>query len=162
MIIVSGSLNYDVTLFVDEIVEPKTKVRKIIKLLGGSGGNIATAIGKVLGSSVIFLGCVGNDEIGKMHINFFRSVNVNVNYIKVINGVESGQAYVIVDKNGKALIFSYSGANNYINEELLTKVKSILPNVKYIVVSNPPLNFIKKIFLRDRWTRTPRWSLNTA
>ncbi len=146
MIVVSGSLNCDITLFVDKIVEPKTKVRRIQRFLGGSGGNIVTAVAKIVPGKAIFLGAVGSDDIGRAHLNFLKGLGVVTEFVKVVDGEVSGQAYAVVESSGRALIFSYSGANRYITKDLIDKLASSPYSVEYVIVSNPPLNLIEYLF----------------
>ncbi|MCD6427987.1 MAG: carbohydrate kinase family protein [Desulfurococcales archaeon] len=141
MILVAGSLNYDITLYVDRFAPPKSVVKKIKRFLGGSGGNAAVAAARILGRGKVFLlSAVGNDEIGRAHIRALRDEGVLTTLVKVIDDAESGQAFVIINKSGESAIYSYYGANACLTpEEVRDDVASVLEKVSYVLIMNPPL-----------------------
>lgn len=140
-LMVVGSLNYDITLYVDRFAPPKTVVRRLTRYLGGSGGNSAVAAARILGDkAVVFFGAVGNDSIGKKHIDALRREGIITDIIRIIDGIESGQAFVAVDRNGNTAIYSYYGANTKLTpEEINEKVLTHLEAVQYVLITNPPL-----------------------
>lgn len=141
MILVAGSLNYDITLYVDRFAPPKSVVKKIKRFLGGSGGNAAVAAARILGRGKVFLlSAVGNDEIGRAHVRALRDEGVITTLVKVIDDAESGQAFVIINKSGESAIYSYYGANACLTpEEVRDDVASVLEKVSYVLIMNPPL-----------------------
>ncbi len=148
MLLVSGSLNYDVTFEVNAFAPPKAIVRKISRYLGGSGGNAAVAAARILGPrKVFFLGSVGNDDIGEMHLKSLAEEGLITQYIRVVDGVESGQAFVAVRPDGETAIYSYYGANQYITSDALSK---ILPKIQATLIMNPPLPVAREIALQAK------------
>jgi len=141
LILVAGSLNYDITLYVDRFAPPKSVVKKIKRFLGGSGGNAAVAAARILGRGKVFLlSAVGNDEIGRAHVRALRDEGVITTLVKVIDDAESGQAFVIINKSGESAIYSYYGANACLTpEEVRDDVASVLEKVSYVLIMNPPL-----------------------
>ena len=141
-LMVVGSLNYDITLYVDRFAPPKTVVHKLTRYLGGSGGNSAVAAARALGKeAVVFFGAVGDDNIGRMHINALMKEGIITDIIKVINDVESGQAFVAVDKSGDTAIYSYYGANTKLTPEKIDdSVLAYLESIQYLLITNPPLS----------------------
>ncbi len=140
-LMVVGSLNYDVTLYVDRFAPPKTVVRRLTRHLGGSGGNSAVAAARVLGEgAVVFFGAVGNDDIGRKHIDALREEGIITDIIRIIDDAESGQAFVAVDRSGNTAIYSYYGANTKLTPEKIDeKVLTYLDAVRYVLITNPPL-----------------------
>jgi ribokinase len=148
MLLVSGSLNYDITFEVNAFAPPKAIIKKISRYFGGSGGNAAVAAARILGPrKVFFLGSVGNDEIGKMHLKSLAEEGVITQYITVVEGVESGQAYVAVRSDGETAIYSYYGANQYIEG---SRLPEILPEVQATLIMNPPLEVAREIALQAK------------
>ncbi|MEM3948033.1 MAG: PfkB family carbohydrate kinase, partial [Zestosphaera sp.] len=81
-LLVVGSLNYDVMLFVERFAPPKTRVNRLKTFLGGSGGNAAVSAAKILGpGKVAFLGAVGDDEIGRLQLNDLERHGVITNHV---------------------------------------------------------------------------------
>ena len=140
-LMVVGSLNYDVTLYVDRFAPPKTVVRRLTRYLGGSGGNSAVAAARVLGEgAVVFFGAVGNDDIGRKHIDALREEGIITDIIRIIDDAESGQAFVAVDRSGNTAIYSYYGANTKLTPEKIDEeVLTYLDAVQYVLITNPPL-----------------------
>ncbi|MCD6428642.1 MAG: carbohydrate kinase family protein [Desulfurococcales archaeon] len=164
MILIAGSLNYDITLYVDKFAPPKSVVKKIRRFLGGSGGNAAVAAARILGRGKVFLlSAVGNDEIGRAHIKALRDEGVSTTLIRVINGIESGQAFVIINKFGESAIYSYYGANTYLTpEEVKDDVVSVLEKVSHVLIMNPPLPIVTLLvkLARER-NKTILWDPGT-
>jgi ribokinase len=142
MLLVTGSLNYDITLFVDYFAPPKSVVRKIKRFLGGSGGNSAVAAARILGKGkVYFLGGLGNDLIGKEHLKSLEKEGIQTGLIILFDDVESGQAFVAVDPKGDTAIYSYYGANERVlPDKIDEKVIKVINEVKALLITNPPLS----------------------
>jgi len=148
MLIVSGSLNYDVFLKVDHFAPPKSVVRELRRYLGGSGGNAAVAAARILGEGkVTFIGAVGSDEIGKKHLNDLKNEGILTDLIFIAKGVESGQAFVASEPSGETAVYSYYGANTYLPQEHIRskEVQKAIKNSWGILITNPPLPVIKEL-----------------
>ncbi|MDP8023922.1 MAG: PfkB family carbohydrate kinase [Nitrososphaeria archaeon] len=147
--LITGTLNYDITLFVTSIPKPggETKVTRIKRALGGKGGNVASAFAKIVGKAS-FLGALGDDEAARLHLNYFKGLNVNTDYVKIFKDVESGTSYVVVDeKSGENMIISYPGANSKLTPEIIDeKLLNELQNTKIVVAANVVPEFAQKVF----------------
>jgi len=147
--LIAGTLNYDITLFVKSLPKPggETKVTKLKKTLGGKGGNVATAFAKLVGRAS-FLGALGNDEAARLHLNYFKNLNISTEYIKIYNDIESGTSYVIVDENsGENMIVSYPGANSRLKPEIVDdKLLDELSKSKLVVAANVVPELAEKLF----------------
>lgn len=141
MLLVIGSLNYDITFYVDYFAPPKSVVKKLVRYLGGSGGNAAVAAARMLRDmEVVFLGAVGDDEIGQKHIEALKSEKIVTSLILRVKGVESGQAFVAVKGDGSTAIYSYYGANHMLSPDLIdSRVKDHILRSKAVLITNPPL-----------------------
>ncbi len=153
MLIVSGSLNYDMFFKVDYFAPPKSVIKELHRYLGGSGGNSAVAAARILGDKkVAFIGAVGKDEIGRKHIISLMNEGILTNLIFAIEGVESGQAFVASDPSGETAVYSYYGANTYLSPDLIRKeeVQETIRNSWGILITNPPLPTIKELVSASR------------
>lgn len=147
--LIAGTLNLDVTLFVNKLPEPggETRVFKIKKALGGKGGNIASAFAKITGEAS-FLGALGNDEAAQMHLDYFKSINVDTRFIKIYDGASSGTSYVIVEEGtGENMVLSYLGANAMLTPEILDEeILKELKEAKVVIAANVKPELAKAIF----------------
>lgn len=82
---------------------------------GGKGANQAVAAAK-LGGKVLMCGCVGNDLFGIDAIKSLTESGVDTAHIKVIDGVPSGTAVIIVE-NGDNRIILDKGANSCLSKK---------------------------------------------
>lgn len=144
-LLVAGSLNYDVMLFVERFSPPKTRVNALKRFLGGSGGNAAVSAAKILGpGKVAFLGAVGRDRIGRLQLNDLKRHGVVIDYIINIPDIPSGQSFVAVNPSGDTAIYSYYGANELLQVEhagnVLAKVGDSLEG---LLIMSPPLNVVE-------------------
>ncbi|MCL4344566.1 MAG: hypothetical protein JRN26_03910 [Nitrososphaerota archaeon] len=134
---VIGTLNVDINLYVDRISSPggESKVLKIKRTLGGKGGNIITAFAKLAGGGR-FVGAIGNDDAGKLHLDSFKKLNIDTNGVKIVDNIESGQSYVLVDPSGQNQINSYYGANSAVDSDLIFSQRASIHESKFVIAAN--------------------------
>lgn len=94
-------------------------------LPGGKGANQAVAASR-LGVNVYMIGCVGDDFYGKQILNNFKKEKVNVQYVKIIEGVSSGTAHITVVEGDNSIIV-VQGANAHVTPEI---VKEAIPAIQ--------------------------------
>jgi len=137
-VVVVGSLNWDLSLFVKKI--PRTGEEVVVSRMksspGGKGGNIAVAAARILGPSQVgIVGCVGRDEVGRKQVMSLKEEGVETSGVQVSSKAASGQAYVTIDEQGEDTILTHFGANALLDAELImsSKVQTLLANSKVIV-----------------------------
>lgn len=126
-ILVIGSLNMDFVVKVAQMPKKGETImgKKVSLIPGGKGANQAYAIGK-LGGHVAMMGAVGVDSFGEMMCDNLRSAGVEIEAIRRIEKVDTGQAYITVDDCGQNSIIVIAGANGMVDNE------SIDRNICYI------------------------------
>jgi len=134
-ILVIGSLNMDFVIEVDKMPLPGQTIlgEEFALIPGGKGANQAYAAGK-LGANVSMLGAVGNDEYGKKLLKNLNSVNVNTDKIEKLENVNTGCAFINVDKNGENSIVVVSGANKKITTETINNNINLIEQADIIVM----------------------------
>ncbi len=148
LLFVTGSLNYDVTMYVEYFAPPKSIVRKLRRYLGGSGGNAAVAASRLLQGvgKVVFFGAVGSDDIGVKHIEALRREGIDTSLIRVIDNEETGQAFVAVNNEGESAIYSYYGANLRLGvDDIDEDVMKYLSSANALLIMNPPVEVAYKL-----------------
>lgn len=146
-IVVAGSLNYDIMLFVDRFAPPKVRVKSLSRYLGGSGGNAAAAAARFLGDrgAVIMVGAVGSDDIGRQHIDSLSREGILTSYVRIKGEAESGQAYVAVNPMGETAIYSYYGANELLSVSDVEPLLESRIEPRAVLIMNPPLEVAKAL-----------------
>ncbi|MEM2637510.1 MAG: PfkB family carbohydrate kinase [Candidatus Korarchaeota archaeon] len=145
---VIGSINWDVTIYVDHIgnINERVIINKVVQSPGGSGGNVAVATCRLLKpKQVVLIGAVGKDSIGIKQREILENEGVDVSGVIMLENVPSGQAYIIVDKDGNNMLYILRGANEMLSSKTLIdyKVENILEDVSIMVLTNPPLDTIE-------------------
>ncbi len=84
---------------------------------GGKGANQAVTCGK-LGGEVILIGAVGKDLYGKEALVNLKNSQVNIDFIKVTENVQTGVAIILLSENDNRIIVD-SGANCSIDIQTL-------------------------------------------
>ncbi len=143
-VITCGAINSDIKLFVKRFPKAgeEVPIQEIGRVPGGKAANVAVAAARVSDpNTVAIFGGVGNDEIGKEQINILKEEAVVTDGIKIVNGVESGQAYIVIDEVGQNVIHTYFGANNKIEPQDITLPERIhlIKEAQIIAISDPPL-----------------------
>jgi ribokinase len=149
-LVVCGAINWDISCFVEHLPVPgeEVTVGQIVRVSGGTGGNIAVAAARILGpGQVALIGALGEDEIAPKQVAALDDEGVITEGIDHIPGVESGQAYILVDQGGQNVIASCLGANARLGLEYLNKplVKRLLQECQSIVLSDPPLDVAREL-----------------
>ena len=140
--VVLGAINWDTILFVKRLPSPGEEVRVVDKISvpGGTGGNVAVALSRILGKGRVFLtGALGRDEIGERQIHILKAEGIETSGIKRVDH-ESGQAYIVVDERGENIIHSFIGANSYLLPEDIRGAEEIISEGKVLVMTDPPLD----------------------
>jgi ribokinase len=149
-LIVCGAINWDISCFVERLPVPgeEVTIKHITRVSGGTGGNIAVAAARILGAKkVALIGALGKDDIAHQQVAALVDEGVITEGIDHITGVESGQAYILVDQTGQNVIASHLGANAKLGLAHLNKaqVKQQLKECRGIVLTDPPLEVAKEL-----------------
>lgn len=162
-LISTGAVNWDVNLFVSTINPGgmEIPVQKITRVPGGKAANVAVAAARILGKGRAgILGAVGDDDIGRAHRRIFADEGVDTSCLVVMKGIESGQAYILIDPQGKNQIFTHFGANASLNPEFLSneEVRSAIKDAKVLIAMDPPLEYTKELFKIAKHKDTIIWA----
>ena len=157
-LIVTGALNWDINLFVKRLPRPgeEVVVEKIDRVPGGKGGNVSVAASRILGhGKVALLACVGKDEIGKKQLSILKQDGVDTSVVQTLVKLESGQAYITVDENGRNNIETHFGANVGLKRDhiMLPEVQNLFGNCRMMVVIDPPRHVAARILSEGRRLR---------
>jgi ribokinase len=149
-LVVCGAINWDTSCFVERLPVPGEEVivKNITRVSGGTGGNIAVAAARILGTrEVALIGALGRDEIARQQIAALKDEGVITDGIDYVEGVESGQTSILIDRAGQNIIASHLGANARLTLEHLNKaqVKQQLEECRGIVLTDPPLEVAEKL-----------------
>ena len=92
---------------------------------GGKGANSAVALARAGGEAVL-VGCIGDDDFGRMELHRLRQENVNLEGVQVDAESATGVAIIMVDAEGENTILVVNGANDCLSPEAV--VRSLLPH----------------------------------
>lgn len=131
-ICVVGSINVDTTYRLLSLPTPGETVLASHSFVapGGKGANQATAAA-VLGSDTVFVGCVGEDEHGRMARHSLAAAGVDVSHLVSVSEAPTGTAVLLVDDEGENVIVVDPGANHRIDPVALA---AHLPAARYDVI----------------------------
>ncbi len=107
-----GALNIDHIYKVERILDDgEAVVEKAKSSPGGSAANTIYGLAK-LGVSAGFCGVVGDDDEGKILLQDFQQVGVDIGQIRVKHGEKTGSVLCLSDKLGRRSLYVLPGANN--------------------------------------------------
>ncbi|MFX1520110.1 MAG: carbohydrate kinase family protein [Promethearchaeota archaeon] len=149
-VITCGAINSDIKLFVKRFPRAgeEIPIKEIGRVPGGKAANVAVAAARVSDpKTVAIFGGVGKDEIGKEQINILEEEGIITNGIKIVDGVESGQAYIVIDESGQNVIHTYFGANNKLKPQdlMVPERLALIKEAKTIAISDPPLEIAEML-----------------
>lgn len=129
-VIAVGNLNVDLICKVDRLPrrDEKLLTEEFIKRPGGGAANFAVACSK-LGLRSGFIGCVGDDALGKEVLEDLRQNDVDTSRIKVV-AAPTGMVLSLSTRMGDHFLVAYRGANLHlkpedVNEDYLKDAKLV-------------------------------------
>jgi len=149
-LLVCGAINWDITCFVKQlpVLGQDVPVKRVLRVSGGTGGNVAVAAARILGfKEVALVAALGDDEIAQRQLEILNTEGVITEGIQIIPGEESGQAYILVDQAGQNVIASCLGANAKLQSCYLnhSSVERLLRECQGVVLTDPPLDIATKL-----------------
>lgn len=107
-----GALNIDHLFQVTGVLtDDEAAIIEQQRLPGGSAANTIYGLAK-LGLRAGFIGAVGDDEDGKILLNSFKEVGVDISQIKAKKGAKTGSVLALIDKKGGRALYVEPGANS--------------------------------------------------
>jgi len=148
-VLVIGAINWDINLHVERFakVGEEIPVSRITRVPGGKAANVAVAAARILGPNrVSLIGALGNDSIAEAQIEILTKEGVDTSSVKIVDG-ESGQAYIVIDSDGRNMIHTLFGANLEIAPEdlLESKRRRLIDESSLITIMDPPLETVFKM-----------------
>jgi ribokinase len=154
-LLVCGAINWDTTLFVDNLPTPgeEVKVNRVLSVPGGKGANSAVAAARILGKKEVgIIGMVGSDEIGEKQIAILSKEGVDVSFCSRHKDLLSGQAYVVVDGKGENMVMTHRAANMAITLDQVgaESISSAIENSSMMVIIDPPIDVATELAAKAR------------
>lgn len=133
-VVVVGSINLDLSSFVSEFPIPNQTISAYDSNLsaGGKGFNQAIAAARV-GANVYFVGCVGDDVSGKAAIDTLNENGVDTQFVKLVSGVHTGTANIMVADGGANMIAVSPGANEHVEIDDVAKAIELIEQVDMMI-----------------------------
>jgi ribokinase len=148
-ILVVGSSNTDMIIKCPRIPGPGETILggEFFKLAGGKGANQAVAAARA-GGDVTFIGCVGNDSMGKDSLEGLAEEGIDVSHVKVSEDKPSGIALINVSESGENSITVASGANGDIFPADVLALEDIIASAEIILLQHEiPFETVKEVIL---------------
>jgi ribokinase len=154
-VLICGAINWDTTLFVERLPNPGQEIRvmRVASEPGGKGANTAVAAARILGNNTVAtIGMLGVDDIADRQLTILQDQGVDTTLILGSDKLFSGQAYVIVDKNGEDMILTYQAANLALTPEFVesSKVLSAIEESSMVIVIDPPLDVAAALIVNSK------------
>ena len=132
---VIGSANTDLITFTDRFPRAgETLFGQRFDLgFGGKGANQAVAA-RLCGAEVLMLAKVGDDLFGQATISNFASFGIDTGHVKVVPGVSTGAAAILVEPNGDNRIIVVKGANDELHASDIDAAAAQLRQVDTIIL----------------------------
>lgn len=136
-ILVVGSSNTDMIIKCPRIPGPGETILggAFFKMAGGKGANQAVAAARA-GGKVIFMGCVGDDSMGKESVEGLAKEGIDVSLVKVSEDQPSGIALINVSASGENSITVASGANGDFFPEDVMALEEIIGSAGIILLQH--------------------------
>jgi ribokinase len=143
-LICCGAINWDINFFMDRL--PRTgeevPINEIQRVSGGTAANVSVAAARIMGpGKVAFIGALGDDEIGETQLSLLEAEGVDHSGVLIVEGEESGQAYITIGANGENEIHTYFGANLCLTRQSLRDPGrlALVEGARVAVIMDPPL-----------------------
>ncbi|WP_404331800.1 ribokinase [Mesobacillus maritimus] len=133
-LVVIGSSSMDLVVTADKRPEKgETLLGQSFKTVpGGKGANQAVAASR-LGAEVYMIGCVGEDEFGKIILDNFKKNGVHTNYVKPVTHIETGTAHITLAEGDNSIIV-VEGANRYVTPEYIETALDVILSADMVLI----------------------------
>jgi ribokinase len=139
-----GALNMDHVLRVERILtDGETVVDETLSSPGGSAANTIYGLAK-LGVPAGFIGAIGDDTEGRLMLQDFEQVGVDVAHIRVKPGTRTGSVLCLSDSLGRRSLYVVPGANDrlaadgidldYVNQAKILHISSFAGDRQFRVL----------------------------
>ena len=91
---------------------------------GGKGANAAVAVQRAGGAAVL-VGCIGDDEFGRMEMAALREEGVDVDAVAIHPESSTGVGIAMIDAEGENTILGVLGANDYLSSDDVVQVLAL-------------------------------------
>jgi len=156
-----GALNIDHLCRVERILDDgEAVVGESILSPGGSAANTTYGLAK-LGVSTGFAGAVGDDAEGKIMLEDFQKVGVDISQIRLKHGVKTGSVLCLSDRLGRRSLYVVPGANslltiddldlNYINQAKILHISSFADDRQFKIL----LELVERLDLSTKVSFAP-------
>ena len=99
---------------------------------GGKGANQAVAASR-LGAEVYMIGCVGQDEFGRIILENFKKNGVHTNYVEPVTHLETGTAHITLAEGDNSIIV-VEGANQYVTPKYIEAALDLIFSVDMVLI----------------------------
>ncbi len=145
-IVVVGSSNTDMVVRSPELPRPGQTVLggEFLVAAGGKGANQAVAAARA-GGDVTFVACIGDDDLGRSALEGFRKDGIRTEFVRIVKGVASGVALILVAKDGENLISVAPGANAKLSPADVDRAERTIARADCLLVQlEVPLPTVKR------------------
>lgn len=134
-VLVFGSLNVDFVVKTPRRpAAGETVVGRSFQLFpGGKGANQAVAAAKA-GAKVAMAGATGEDPFGDLLLRSIGGAGVDAGPVKVVPGVPTGSAFIVVDEAGENSIVVVPGANAFCSREYAIEMERVICAAKILML----------------------------
>lgn len=116
-VVVVGSANLDLVASLEHLPKPGETLLATgyAEHAGGKGLNQAVACAR-MGARTAFVGCVGNDDAGKMLRGVLEQEGIDTGCLLTVSA-PTGRAFINVDQHGENAIVVIAGANAFVGSQ---------------------------------------------
>jgi ribokinase len=134
-IVVVGSLNTDLVLFMDRAPRAGETLHghDFATLPGGKGANQAVACAR-MGAQVAMVGRVGTDANGKMLVDGLAADGIDVSQVAALTGTHTGVAMIWVEGDGQNRIVLAPGANGALDSNGIESAGRSIDDAMMLIV----------------------------
>lgn len=134
-ILILGSANIDYISHVSDFPKPGETISAQAYHIeqGGKGANQAVAVAR-LGGGADFITCIGDDKAGEAMLSTWQQDGIRVASGAIITAQNTGSAQITVTASGENNIIIASGANQYLNEAVVTRNADLFQTADYLLL----------------------------
>ncbi|WP_442892109.1 ribokinase [Companilactobacillus sp. HBUAS59699] len=145
---VVGSINVDSILHIKKLPLPGETIgmQSFSKAAGGKGANQAVAAARS-GAETYFVGCVADDSNGEFMLKQLNDNKINTDNIKITNGSNTGQAYILLQESGQNSIIVQAGANFELTDSDVAQAADSIQSSDFVITEfETPINVTLSAF----------------
>ncbi|KAM8717532.1 hypothetical protein ACLKA7_004256 [Drosophila subpalustris] len=133
-VVVFGTASMEYTTYLNELPKPGETKKAMYReeCFGGRAANQCVAAAK-LGAHCALVSKLGSDDLGRTYYEYLQQMDINMDYVQMVEGQQTGTCHISVDDNSQSSIVVLPGANATLSHKDVSRSRKAFNQAKVLL-----------------------------